>query len=188
MQWYVREGLDWNSEILGQDIRRGVRDKIGHQERTELRCPAVIEGDDKLAAVRTDALQRMRMAVRENPQLALVDIGYISLPRGVEDGNAAGTARHICPLGESMPVQFAYSARGQPHVDARDRLPTRNREHSKMRTTVDGRHFFLHKLRPVRTALGRGLSREPRAGDPVKSTVWARLNAGLVDQQSFNGG
>jgi hypothetical protein len=32
----------WNAEILRQDIRRGVREKIGHQERTELGCLAVI--------------------------------------------------------------------------------------------------------------------------------------------------
>src|SRR5205823_6061042 len=32
----------------------------------------LIEGDDKFAAIRTDVLQRMRIAVRENPQLALV--------------------------------------------------------------------------------------------------------------------
>ena len=32
----------------------------------------LIEGDDKFAAIRTDVLQRMRIAVRENPQLALI--------------------------------------------------------------------------------------------------------------------
>src|SRR6202043_365733 len=117
-EWYSREGVGWDLEILGQDIRWGVRDKIGHQERIELRCPSFIEGEDKFGAVLADTLQRMRIAGRENPQLALVDIGHISLPHRVEDGDAACAACHIGPFGKLVPVQFAYAAPRQPHVDA----------------------------------------------------------------------
>src|SRR6266404_5703574 len=89
VQRYFRERIGWNGEILRQDIRWGVRNKIGHQERIELGCLAVIEGDDKFAAVGTEALQRMRKARREEPQVTFVHIGVIGLPDRVEDGDAA---------------------------------------------------------------------------------------------------
>ena len=120
-EWYSREGLGWDLEILGQDPRRDVRDKIGHQQSIELRCSSFIEGKDKFGAVLADALQRMRITGRENPQLAFVDIGHISLPHRVEDRDAARTVGHKRPFGKLVPVQFAYATPRQPHVDAGDR-------------------------------------------------------------------
>ena len=57
VQWYFRERIGWDAEILGQDIGWGVREKISHQKRSELGCLAAIEGDDEFGAVGTQALQ-----------------------------------------------------------------------------------------------------------------------------------
>jgi hypothetical protein len=73
VQWYFGERIGWNAEILSQDIGLGVREKISHQKCAELGCVAAIEGDDEFGAVGTQALQRMRIARREKPQLTLFD-------------------------------------------------------------------------------------------------------------------
>ena len=66
-----------------------MREKIGRQQRIELGCLAVVEGDDEFAAVRTQALQRMRKARREKPDVTLINISDIGLPGRVEDRHAA---------------------------------------------------------------------------------------------------
>src|ERR1700730_13210676 len=54
-EWYSREGVGWDLEILGQDLRRGVRDKIGHQQGIELRCPSFISAAPaRMAAMTLD--------------------------------------------------------------------------------------------------------------------------------------
>src|SRR6202012_4900473 len=48
--------------------------------------------------------------------------------------------------------------------------------------TSDGRQSFLHKLRPVRIALGEVSPESLVQAIQSKRTAWARLNAGLVDK------
>jgi len=45
--------------------------------------PAVVEGDDKLAAIRVQALQRMRQAGGEIPQISCLHVGYLRAPHCV---------------------------------------------------------------------------------------------------------
>jgi hypothetical protein len=89
VQRCFRKRLGWNTKILRQEIRWRVSNPIRHQERIELRCVAVIEGEYELGAVGTQALQRVRITGREIPHVALVHIGDIGMPFRVKDGNAA---------------------------------------------------------------------------------------------------
>src|SRR5262245_10337478 len=99
---------------------------VRYQQRIELTGVSIIKADHKLAAVWAEALQGMRLACREIPEVAFVDIGNIWPAHGVENRDAATAVGHDRPLGGLMPMQLPDASGRQPHVDAADCI--RNRE------------------------------------------------------------
>src|ERR1700733_7991701 len=63
--------------------------QTNRQQRIELAGIAVAKADHKFATVRAKSLQRMRLACREIPQIALVNVRYIWPAHGVENRHAA---------------------------------------------------------------------------------------------------
>ena len=68
------EDLLGHAEVLGQHVGRCMRDPVGHEQRVALGLLAVVEGEDELGALGTEALQRVRQAGREEPEVALLDV------------------------------------------------------------------------------------------------------------------
>src|SRR5947209_8196695 len=99
---------------------------VGHEQRVELACVAVVKADDKFTTVRAETLQRMWQAGREIPEVARIDIGNVWPPHSVESGHAATAISHDGPLSCLVPMQLSDAACREPHVDASDRV--RNRE------------------------------------------------------------
>jgi hypothetical protein len=118
LQRNLGERLGWNAKILGEHLGRGVGEPVRHQQRIEFVGVAVVEADHELTAVRAEPLQRMRLACREIPQVALINVSDVGPAHGVENRHAATAVSHDRPLCGLMPVQFPDSTGGQPHVDA----------------------------------------------------------------------
>ena len=68
----------------------------------------------------------MRLAGREIPEVAFIDIADIWPAQCIENCHATSAVSHDRPLGSLMPVQFPNAPGGQSHVDPGDRV--RNRE------------------------------------------------------------
>src|SRR5258705_3767230 len=68
----ILERVDGNAEILGEDIRRRMREPFRYQQGGELGGLAFIETDNEFAAVRAEPLQRMRQAGGEIPEVAFL--------------------------------------------------------------------------------------------------------------------
>src|SRR5258708_30207383 len=68
--------------------------------------------------VRAEPLQRMRVAGREIPKVALFHVRDIGPAQWIENGHPAAAVGHERPLGRLVPMQFAYAPRRQSHVDA----------------------------------------------------------------------
>src|SRR6267378_5891763 len=77
LQWNLCESLGRNAEILGKHLGRGMGEPVRHQQRIELAGIAVVKADHKFATVRAEPLQRMRLACREIPEVALIDVSNI---------------------------------------------------------------------------------------------------------------
>jgi hypothetical protein len=120
LQRNLGERLGRNAKILGEHLGRRMGEPVRHQQRIELAGIAVVKADHKFAAVRAEALQRMRLACRKIPEVALIDVRDVGPAHGVENRHAATAVRHDRPLGGLVPVQFPDAAGRQPHVDASD--------------------------------------------------------------------
>ena len=72
--WRVAEQRGWDAEILAEHFVRRVLEPIGDQEGIVLVEIAVVEDEQKFAAIRTEALDGMRNSGREIPEIADTDI------------------------------------------------------------------------------------------------------------------
>ena len=95
-----------------------MRDPVGYQQGVELRLFAVVEGEEELAPVRPEALQRVRVPDREIPEIALGGVGDVGAALGVDRGDTAVAVGHKAPLGCLVPMQFPHSTRVEAHVHA----------------------------------------------------------------------
>src|SRR5579872_612762 len=91
---------------------------ISHQQSVELTRRAVIEADNKLATVRSETLEGMRVTGRKIPDITLLNVGNIWTACRINHGNPAVTVSHVRPFGCLMPMQLADAAGRQSHVDA----------------------------------------------------------------------
>ena len=149
----VAERLFGHAEVLGQHVGRRMRDPVGQEQRVAFGLLAAVEGEDELAAVGAEALQRVRPAGREIPEITLFDVIDAGTALCVDGGDAAFPARHDRPLGGLVPVQLADAAGRQVHVDAGDLLG--NRE-------VLGRQ--LARPSSILDPFGRDVERGPEEG------------------------
>src|SRR5580692_6441584 len=106
----VLERLDRDTEVLGENIRRRMREPFRHQESGELGGLAFIETDKKLAAVGAEALQRMRQTGGEIPKVPFFHVGDIRSAHFVERRDATGAVGHVGPFRELVPVHLADAA------------------------------------------------------------------------------
>src|SRR6202043_1504068 len=103
----ILERFGRNTEVLGEDIWRRMREPFRYQEGGELGGLAFIETDKEFAAVRAEPLQRMRQAGGEIPEIAFLHIGDIGSAQFVENGDSASAVGHVGPLCKLVPVHFA---------------------------------------------------------------------------------
>src|SRR5271167_284978 len=83
LQRNLGEGLGRNAKILGKHFGRRMSEPVGHQQRIELAGVTIVKADHKFTAVRSETLQRMRLARWEVPEVALVDIRDVWPAHGV---------------------------------------------------------------------------------------------------------
>src|SRR2546430_5435981 len=93
-----RESLSRYGKILGEHLGRRMGEPVGHEQRVKLAGVTVVEADHEFAAVRAEALQRMRLTRREIPEITLIDIGNVGPAQGVEYRHAATAVDHDRPL------------------------------------------------------------------------------------------
>ena len=119
---HVGEGRSLHAEILRQHVGRHVLDPVAEQEGVVLVEIAVVEHQQKLGAVGTETLDRMRDARREIPQVADADVVDEIAALRIDRGDARGAVEHVGPFGGLVPMQLAHAAGIEPHVDAGDVL------------------------------------------------------------------
>ena len=119
---HVGEGGSVCAEILGQHIGRHVPDPVAEQESVVLVEIAVVEHQQKLGAVGSETLDRMRDARREIPQVADTDVVDEIAPLRIDRGDARRAVEHVGPFGGFVPMQLAHAAGVEPHVYAGDVL------------------------------------------------------------------
>src|SRR5882724_12652414 len=91
---------------------------IRDQESLEFIEIAVIEDQQKLAAVRAQTLNRMRHSWWEEPKVALTDVIDKASALLIHGGDAGVTVKHHCPLRWNMPMQLSDAAGRQAHLHA----------------------------------------------------------------------
>ncbi len=102
-----------------------MREPVGDEERAVLGEAAAVEDEQELAAVGIEALDGVRDAGREEPEVALRHVVHELAPLGVHGGDAGAAVEHVGPLAFLVPVQLAHSARLEAHVHASQRLRDR---------------------------------------------------------------
>ena len=116
----VAERRGRHAEVLGQHVVRRVLEPVADQEGVVFVEVAVVEHQQELAAVRPEALDRMRNARREIPEIADAHVVDEVAPLRIDGGNARGAVEHVGPLRRLVPVQFAHAAGVEAHVHAGD--------------------------------------------------------------------
>src|SRR5258707_6480903 len=96
-----------------------MRHEFREQECTVFRKHTLIEDQEELASVRSQALYRMREAGREVPQVALAHVVDKDRPIRIQQRDASISVEHDGPLIGCMPMEFAKAASSQAHIDAR---------------------------------------------------------------------
>ena len=115
-----------HAEIFGEHIVGRVRHPVAEQHGFVFRKVAVVEHQQKLAAIWIQPLNGMRNARGKVPEIAFRHVADKAFAVGIESRNARVAVEHKGPLRSGVPVQLADAACGQPHVDAGNRF--RNRE------------------------------------------------------------
>ena len=88
-----------------------MRHPLREQERIVFRKHTLIEDQEELASVWPQALDRMRIAGREVPQIALAHVVDKDRPIRIQYCDGGTSIEHDGPLIGCMPMQFAKAAR-----------------------------------------------------------------------------
>ncbi len=115
---HVGEACRRHAEVLGQHLGRRMHEPVAEEERVVLAEGAVVEDQQELAAVGTEALDRVRQARREIPQVADAEVVHEAAALGIDDGDARVAVEHVGPLGFLVPMHLADGAGVEAHVDA----------------------------------------------------------------------
>ena len=163
---------------------------IGDAEGAEFREVAVVEHQNELAVVRTEALDRVAVAAREIPDVAGGEVEHFGMRLRVDRGDATAALEHIGPFrGVGVPVQFAQRTGRKLHQHAGELFG-----HRKFR---DGRFFrpaalvVLDRLRTEREAERRQLLAAERRGrrpEARLSTLGKRLRCARRCRHDAAGG
>ncbi len=103
----------------------------------------------------SQALNRMRNSGRKVAEIAFFDVGDKALAIRIDAGDARPAVQHERPFRGSVPMQFADTAGGQPHVHAGKRLGHRKladgdlaRPPARLKALVREREWILEGLHP----------------------------------------
>ena len=101
-------------------------DPVGDAECAEFGEIAVVEDQDEVTRLVTEALQHMTVATREVPDVTWIEIVGLGEAVWVDDGGADAALENERPLRRGgVPVQLAHRAGLKPHRDASDPLGNR---------------------------------------------------------------
>jgi hypothetical protein len=118
----VAERRGRRAEILGQHVVRRMLEPVADQERVVLIEVAVIEHQKEFGAIGIKALDRVRNARREIPEIADPHVIDEVSPFGVDGGDAGLAVKHVGPLGGLVPMHLTHTAGIEPHVHTGDIL------------------------------------------------------------------
>ena len=152
---------------------------VGQQERLELVEVAVVEDQQELAAILAQALNRVRYAAREQPEISFVHVFHERPALLIDCRDARAAGRHIGPLGAHMPVQFADAAGDQTHLHASHLLRQREVAHRHLASPAARLDAFVRHGKGIlerRLAARIGLRR-------VHRIRLLRLQAGVLRPQ-----
>ncbi len=117
---YLTERGSRNAEVLAEHLGRGVLEPVAEQERIVLVERSVVEHEQELAAVGPQALDGVRNARREVPEIADADVVDEAVALRIDGRYACGAVEHVSPFRGLVPMQLTHAAGVQAHVDARD--------------------------------------------------------------------
>ncbi len=108
--------------VLHEHLRRRVGHELGEQEGVVLGEVPLVEDQQELTTVRPQALNRVGISRREEPQITFADVIDEHGSVRIEHRDARVAVLHEGPFVGRVPVQFAEASRRQAHVDARNIL------------------------------------------------------------------
>ncbi len=128
---------------------RSVRHPVGQQHRLIFREVAVVKHQQELRSVRIQPLNRMRNTRRKIPEIPFGYVRNKALALEIKPRNARVPIKHECPLCSRVPVQFANSSRGQPHIHARNRLRDRQFAQRHLPRPSSFLHSFMREPKGI---------------------------------------
>src|ERR1700694_1829959 len=149
---------------------------------------AIVKDQQEFAAVRIEALYRVRNTLREIPEISDAYVNDEILPLSVDRGDAGGAVKHVGPFRSLVPMQFTYASGVQAHVYAGEVLG--NTEFSLRDLTGPATGFLPHMC--VRegeaqigqcAVVGRGWNEQigvlPVTGDVTRTGIGAAVSGAL---------
>src|SRR6476660_1489848 len=110
------------AKVLAEHFGRGVLEPVAQQECVVLVEVSIVEDQQELASVRAQALYRMWNAAGKIPEIADAHVIDKVSSLGVDGGDTGGTVQHVSPFGLLVPMQLAYAAGVEPHLNAGNRF------------------------------------------------------------------
>lgn len=111
-----------HAEVLRKHRLGRARNPIGEQECRVLGEVAVVEDEEELGAIGTEALQRVRVARWEVPEVALLEVIDKATTLGVERSDADLALENVRPLSLLVPMQLTDNALVQTHIHTSELL------------------------------------------------------------------
>ena len=160
-----------HAKILGQYVFGRMGEPIANQEGRIFRKVAVVKDEEELTAI-FQGLDGMWNARGKIPQVADAHIVEEVASILVHRADAGAPVEHIGPLRFLVPVQLAYPAGIQPHIDTCQR-------------GGDGQLARRHLPRPAagREAIVRQAERKFQVGDGARVGAGRRQDIGILPVQ-----
>jgi hypothetical protein len=100
-----------DAEVFGQERLGGVADPVGDAEGAEVREMAVVEDEDEVRRLVSQAFELVTVAAKEIPHVDWLEVVRLRVPLRVVDCRRGPALDHECPLGRTgMPVELAHGA------------------------------------------------------------------------------
>lgn len=114
------EGIDGESKVFCKDFDWGVRHPIAYKEGFVFGEIAVVEYKEELAAIWAEALDGVREAGGEEPEVALFEVIDKVATLGVDCSDADIAIEDDGPFVGAVPMEFSDATIDKAHIDACD--------------------------------------------------------------------